>query len=138
MQSFVCCHLHWKLKVVKKMDCKKKKRKWIAYILFTKIIGHYIWRWRCSLTLVWSYFAIYTCIKSHCTPFLKDFIYLFIHENNKWATHRATQRGVKRYTHKERQRHRQREKQAPCGSLMQDLIPGPWEHNLSQRQMLKY
>ena len=33
---------------------------------------------------------------------------------------------------------REREKQTSCsvGSLMQDLIPGPWDHNLSQRPML--
>ena len=37
-------------------------------------------------------------------------------------------------TERERQRHRQREKQFPPGSLMWDLIPGPWDHALSQRQ----
>ena len=26
----------------------------------------------------------------------------------------------------------------PVGSLMQDWIPGPWEHNLSQRQILNH
>ena len=26
----------------------------------------------------------------------------------------------------------------PTGSLMQDLIPGPWDHTLSQRQMLTH
>ena len=41
-------------------------------------------------------------------------------------------------THRERQRHRQREKQAPTGSLMQDLIPGPWDHALNQRQTLNH
>ena len=33
---------------------------------------------------------------------------------------------------------REREKQAPgeAGSLIQGLIPGPWDHDLSPRQML--
>ena len=26
----------------------------------------------------------------------------------------------------------------PVGSLMQDLIPGPWDHDLSQRQTLNH
>ena len=33
----------------------------------------------------------------------------------------------------EGQREKEREKQ---GSLMQGWIPGPWDHDLSQRQML--
>ena len=37
---------------------------------------------------------------------------------------------------RERPRHRQREKQAPCGELTWDLIPGPWDHALSGRQTL--
>ena len=49
----------------------------------------------------------------------------------------VTQREKER--ERERQRHRQREKQAPCtGSLMWDLIPRPWLHDLSQRQMLNH
>ena len=36
----------------------------------------------------------------------------------------------------QRQKHRQTEKQAPCRVLMQDSIPGPQDHHLSQRQML--
>ena len=36
-----------------------------------------------------------------------------------------------RHTERERQRHRQREKQA---SHRTDSIPGPWDHDLSQRQ----
>ena len=44
-----------------------------------------------------------------------------------------------RDTHTEREKHRQREKQAPYGeSLMQESIPGPRDHDLSQRQMLNY
>ena len=43
-----------------------------------------------------------------------------------------------RDTHRERQRPRQREKQAPAGSLMQNSIPGPRDHNLSQRQTLNH
>ena len=39
---------------------------------------------------------------------------------------------------RERQRHRQKKKQAPAGSLMWDSIPGPQDHNLSQRQMLNH
>ena len=31
-----------------------------------------------------------------------------------------------------RQRHRQREKQAPCRKPDEDLIPGSWDHDLSQ------
>ena len=58
-------------------------------------------------------FNISTCFIS----FLKDFIY-------SWETQR------------ERQRYRQRERQAPAGNLMQDSIPGPQGHALSQRQML--
>ena len=60
--------------------------------------------------------------------FLKSFFfflrfYLFIYS---WETQR------------EWQRHRQREKQAPVGSPMQDLIPGPRGHALSQRQLLNH
>ena len=43
-----------------------------------------------------------------------------------------------RDTERERQRHRQREKLVPCGEPMQDLIPGPQDHTLSQRQMLNH
>ena len=37
-----------------------------------------------------------------------------------------------------RGRGREKENQAPCsaGSLMQDSIPGPWDHDLSWRQIL--
>ena len=38
---------------------------------------------------------------------------------------------------KQRQRHRQREKQVPHRNPMWDLIPGLWDHDLSQRQVLK-
>ena len=51
--------------------------------------------------------------------FLKRF-YLFIHE-------RHTERG--RDTGRGRSR-------LPVGSPMQDLIPGPWDHDLSQNQDL--
>ena len=58
----------------------------------------------------------------HLSPavlsFFKDCVYIFMR------------------THRERQRHRQREKKAPLRSLMQDSIPGPWDHDLSQRQPL--
>ena len=44
-----------------------------------------------------------------------------------------------RDTESVRQRHRQREKQVSCaGSLMQNSIPGPWDHDPSQRQMLNH
>ena len=43
-----------------------------------------------------------------------------------------------RYTERERQRHRQREKQDPCGEPNVDSIPGPQDHDLSQRQMLNH
>ena len=45
--------------------------------------------------------------------FPEDFIYLFMRD-----------------TQIERQRHRQREKQASCGSLMRDSIPGPQDYDL--------
>ena len=48
--------------------------------------------------------------------------YLFIHE-------RHTGRGIDMGRGKSR---------LPVGSLMQDLIPGPWNPNLSQRQMLNH
>ena len=38
----------------------------------------------------------------------------------------------------ERQRHRQREKQDPCREPDVRLDPGPWDHALSQRQMLNH
>ena len=40
--------------------------------------------------------------------------------------------------HTQGEQQRAREKQAPwgAGSLMWDLIPGPWDHGLSQRQKL--
>ena len=37
---------------------------------------------------------------------------------------------------REREAERQREKQAPCGKPDMELHPGPWDHDLSQRQML--
>ena len=42
--------------------------------------------------------------------------------------------------HKQGEWQRQREKQAPCwaGNPMWGLIPGPWDHNLSLRQMLNW
>ena len=52
--------------------------------------------------------------------FKKHFIYLFMKD-------------------RERQRHRQREKQAPSwGILMWGSIPGPRDHDLSQRQPLNH
>ena len=36
------------------------------------------------------------------------------------------------------ERHRQREKQAPCGEPDENSIPGPWDHDLSQKQMLNH
>ena len=42
----------------------------------------------------------------------------------------------KRHAEKERQRHRQREKQAPYGEP--NVIPGPRDHALSQRQTLNH
>ena len=53
--------------------------------------------------------------------FFKDFIYLFTRERER-----------------ERSSQRWREKQAPfgAGSLMQDSIPGPLDHDLSQKQTL--
>ena len=36
-----------------------------------------------------------------------------------------------RDTQREKQRHKQREKQGPAGSLMQDSMPGLWDHDLS-------
>ena len=39
---------------------------------------------------------------------------------------------------RERQRHRQREKQAPCEEPDRDLMPEPWDHEPSQRQMLNH
>ena len=52
-------------------------------------------------------------------------LYLFIWQRE----HANTSRGS--------HRQREREKQAPhwAGNLMQGLIPGPWDHNLSWRQM---
>ena len=41
-----------------------------------------------------------------------------------------------RDTHREAERYRQREKEAPCRDLMWDSIPGPQDHDLSQRSML--
>ena len=38
----------------------------------------------------------------------------------------------------ERQRYRQREKQAPHGEPDADSIPGPQDHDLSQRQTLNH
>ena len=54
--------------------------------------------------------------------YFKDFIYLLIHE-------RHTERG------RDVGRGRRR---LPARSLMQDLIPGPQNHDLSQRQMLNH
>ena len=52
--------------------------------------------------------------------FLKDFIYLFT---------RDTERG------RDKGRGRSR---LPAGNLMWDSIPGPWDHDLSQSQMLNH
>ena len=43
-----------------------------------------------------------------------------------------------RDTHRERQGYRQREKKAPWRSPMQDSIPGPEDHDPSQRQTLDH
>ena len=41
--------------------------------------------------------------------------------------------------HRERGRDTDRERSMlPVGSLIWDLIPGPWDHDLSQRQMLNH
>ena len=55
--------------------------------------------------------------QSYCAEYFFKRFYLFIHE---------------------RHRERQRKKQAPTGSPMQDSIPGPWNHYLSERQMLNH
>ena len=55
--------------------------------------------------------------------FLKDFIYLFEKDRDN-----------------DRENTNEREEQAPhwAGNLMWNSIPGPWDHDLSQRQMLNY
>ena len=53
---------------------------------------------------------------SYLLFFKKDFIYIFM---------RDTERGRGR-------------SRLPTGSLMWDLIPGPWDHALSRRQMLSH
>ena len=40
----------------------------------------------------------------------------------------------KRHREREGQRHRKKENQAPCGELIRDSIPGPQDHDLSQRK----
>ena len=75
----------------------------------------YLWfnLWKSSLISLSSLsLCIYEILK-------KDFIY-------SWD----------RETERERERHRQRGNQAPCRSLMWDLILGLWDHALTQRQML--
>ena len=54
--------------------------------------------------------------------FFKDCIYLFIHER-----HRVRGRDIGR-----------RRNKIPMGGLMWDLILGPWDHDLSQRQILNH
>ena len=57
--------------------------------------------------------------------FLKDFVYLFERERLRASMSEGQ---------------RQREKEAPCsaGSWMQGPTPGPWDHDLSQRQRLNW
>ena len=44
-----------------------------------------------------------------------------------------------RDTHRERGRDIVRGRsRLPMGSLMQDSIPGPWDHDLSQKQILNH
>ena len=52
--------------------------------------------------------------------FIQDFIYLFMRDIERG---RAIDRGRSRL---------------PVGSPMQDMTPGPQDHNLSQRQMLSH
>ena len=54
--------------------------------------------------------------------FFKDFIYLFMRDTERT---RDIGRGRSRLP-------------AGTGNLMQDLIPGPWDHDLSQRQTLNH
>ena len=66
----------------------------------------------------WTYALIFL-------SFFKDFISLFYRERKLRTSGRSG-------------RQREKEKQTPCwaGSPMQDLIPAPWDPDLSQRQML--
>ena len=43
-----------------------------------------------------------------------------------------------RDTQRERQRHGRGRSRLHAGSPIGDSIPGPWDHNLSQRQVLNY
>ena len=54
--------------------------------------------------------------------FFKNIFYLLIHERHR-EKGRDIGRGKSRF---------------PMGSLMQDSIPGPQDHDLSQRQMLNH
>ena len=76
--------------------------------LYGKKINH-----KYSLTIYFSHFIF-------SFPFFKKI--LFIHE-----THTMRGRDIGRGKNR-----------LPLGSLMPDSIPGPWDHNLSQRQMLNH
>ena len=64
-----------------------------------------------------GHFFLFSGMAVYLFVFLKDFIYLFMRDTKKG---RDIGRG----------RHR-----LPAGSAMWDLIPGPQDHDLSQRQI---
>ena len=66
-----------------------------------------------------TYFSPFYFKSFYFYYYFKDFIYLFMR-------------------HRERQRHRQRRSRLPEGSPMWDLIPRPWDHARSQRQMFNH
>ena len=85
--------------------------------------GHpHCYRW-IDMALVPSEMELFlTIMKTNLVLFFWKRLYLFIHER-----------------HKERGRDIGRERsRLPPGSLMRDSIPGPQNHNLSQRQMLNH
>ena len=94
----------------------KSNFKYARFIWFSTGPWYYIW-FTFRFNVLW-----FDC-------FLKDFIYLFERET-EIVTEIA----------KESTREEEREKQTPCsaGSPMQGSISGPWDHDLSWRQMLKW
>ena len=105
---------HWRLVFNGKWKLRPRYLQWT--ICFQGTFANYL-----TQVPIMNFYNFLLSLKNiKISLFKKDlFIYLFIWERAQ-------------------QKEREREKQTPrwAGSPMQGLIPGPWDHDLSQRQML--
>ena len=86
----------------------------VRCLIYTVVINR---TWLSSLVICFTCISRYQTIKLF---FFKDFIYSWVTQRERG---RDTGRGRSRL---------------PAGNPMLDLIPQPWDHDLSQRQMLNH